>query len=212
MDTATTILHLDPDARAVAMRAYDHAIWLGHGYLGGEHFLLALAEADTPAGAVLRAQGLTPERVEARLTRLAGAGLFGDLDRDALAAAGIDVDAVRARAEALFGAQALSQANQAVRREPAISRWNPRRVRRRSGAERDGVFLPHGPGTVLGQLTARQEAAARHAPEVSTGHLALGLIAVPDGLVPPILATLGVSAAALRSALLDRAVPPAPPG
>jgi ATP-dependent Clp protease ATP-binding subunit ClpA len=211
MDTAMTTLHLDPDARAVAMRAYDHAIRLGHRYLGGEHFLLALAEADTPASAVLRAQGLTPERVEAQLTRLAAGGLFGDLDRDALAAAGIDVDAVRARAEALFGPQALSQANQAVRREPAISRWNPRRVRR-SGAERDGVFLPHGPGAVQGQLTARQEAAARHAPEVSTGHLALGLIAVPDGLVPPILAALGVSAAALRTALLDGAVPPAPPG
>ena len=150
---------------------------------------------------VLRGHGLTPARVEAQLARLAGAGLFGDLDWDALAAAGIDVDAVRARAEAVFGPQALSQANQAVRREPALSRWNPRRVRR-SGAERDGVFLPHGPGVGGALCDARQEAAARHAAEVSPVHLALGLIAVHDGLMPPILAALGVPGPALRAALL----------
>ena len=40
-------LHLDPDARTVAMRAFDHASRLGHRYLGGEHILLALAGADT---------------------------------------------------------------------------------------------------------------------------------------------------------------------
>jgi Clp amino terminal domain, pathogenicity island component len=107
--------------------------------------VLALAATDTPAGAVLREHGLTPDRIEAQLTQLAGAGLFGDLDRAALAAAGIDLDVVRTRAEATFGPQALSRANQAVRRGPATSRWDPRPVRR-SGAERDGVFLPHGPG------------------------------------------------------------------
>src|SRR5581483_1942673 len=100
MSAATMHLHLDPEARAVAMRGYDHAIRLRHRYLGGEHFLLALAEAGTPAGAMLREHGLTPDRVEAQLVRLAGAGLFGDLDRAALAAAGIDVDAVRSRIEA----------------------------------------------------------------------------------------------------------------
>ncbi len=57
-------------------------------------------------------------------------------------------------------------------------------------------------------LYARQEAAARHAPEVSTGHLALGLIAADDGLVPPILAALGVPAPALRAAIGDRYGPP----
>jgi ATP-dependent Clp protease ATP-binding subunit ClpA len=207
MDAPTIILHLDPDARTVGMRAFDHAIRLGHRYLGGEHILLALAQADTPAGVVLREHGLTPARVEAELARRAGAGLFGDLDWAALASAGVDVDAVRAQAEAAFGPQALSQANQAVHRGPLISRWNPRRVRI-SGAERDGVFLPHSRSAEQALHAARQEGAARHAPEVSTGHLALGLIAVDDGLVPPILAALGVSVAALRTAIEDRCAPP----
>jgi hypothetical protein len=44
--------HMTPDARAVAIGAYKHAIRLGHRYLGGDHFLLALASADQPAGAV----------------------------------------------------------------------------------------------------------------------------------------------------------------
>lgn len=157
---------------------------------------------------MFREHGLTPDRIEAHLVRLAGAGLFGDLDRAALAATGIDVDAVRARIEASFGPQALSRANQAVRRAPVTSRWNPRRVRRCSGAERDGVFLPHGPGAMPALFQARQEAAARHAPEVSTGHLALGLIAADEGLVPPILAALGVPTPTLRAAIEDRYGPP----
>lgn len=124
MAAPTITLHLDRDAAAAGMRAFDHAIRLGYRYLGGEHILLALAATGTPAGAVLRDHGLTPARVEAQLAWLAGAGLFGDLDRAALASAGIDVDAVRARAEAAFGPGALSQANRAVRRGPAISRWS----------------------------------------------------------------------------------------
>lgn len=203
MAAATITLHLDPDACLAGEQAFGHAIRLGHRYLGGEHILLALAAANTPAGAVLRAHGLTPARVEAQLTRLAGAGLFGDLDRAALAASGIDLDAVRAHAEATFGPQALSQANQAVRRGPVISRWNPRRVRV-SGAQRDGVFLPHSRSAEQALHNARQEAAARRAPAVSTGHLALGLTYADDGLVPPILAALDVPAAALRAAIGDR--------
>jgi len=193
--------HMTPDARAVAICAYEHAIRLGHRYLGGEHFLLALSSADQPAGAVLRDHGVTPERVGEEIVRLAGGTLFGGLDRDALAAIGIDVGAVRARIEASFGPGALIQAGQAAPRGPRLARLNPRRV---SGAERDGVFLPHGPGAgpILGH--ALREAQARHDTQFSTEHLALGLLAVDEGLVPPILSTFGVSAPALRAAILDR--------
>jgi ATP-dependent Clp protease ATP-binding subunit ClpA len=73
-----------------------------------------------------------------------------------------------------------------------------------SGAGRDGVFFPHGPGVGQSLQNARRAAQARHDTQFSTGHLALGLLAVDGGLVPPILSALGVSVSALRAAILDR--------
>lgn len=191
------------DAGAISIRAYEHATRLGHPYLGGEHYLLALAAAAHPAGAVLREHGVTPERVEAEIVRLSGAGLFGALDRKALATAGIDVDAVRAMAEASFGRAALARAARDVHRGPG--RFSPRR---RSGATRDGVFLPHGPGVNRALVAARREAAARHTAQADVEHLALGILAVSEGLVPSILSRLGTSGPALSAAILDR-YPPA---
>jgi carbamoylphosphate synthase small subunit len=81
------------------------------------------------------------------------------------------------------------------------ARLNPRRV---SGARRDGVFLPHGPGAGQSLENALREAQARRHTQFSTEHLALGLLAVDEGLVPAILSALGVSAPALRAAILDR--------
>lgn len=77
---------------------------------------VAAVTADQPASAVLCAHGVTPELVEEEIVRRvglgAGAGLFGGLDKDALATIGIDLDAVRARIEASFGPQALARAAQ----------------------------------------------------------------------------------------------------
>ena len=108
------------DARAVLVQAQRHARRLGHRYIGCEHLLLALVGVDQPASAVLRERGLTPGRVEEEIVRRAGtgagAGLFADLDRAALASIGIDLDAVRARIDASFGPDALTRADQAVHR------------------------------------------------------------------------------------------------
>src|ERR1039457_3957460 len=145
--------YMTQDARSVAICAYENAIRLGHHYLGGEHFLLALAAADQPAGAVLRGRGVTPERVEEEIVRLAGSGLLGALARAALAAVGIGVDAARDRIESPSGQAALQQAARAAHREPGISSWSPRR---RSGAVRDGVFLPHAPDVEEGRRGARR--------------------------------------------------------
>jgi hypothetical protein len=190
------------DAGAVSIRAYEHAIRLGHPYLGGEHYLLALAAAGHPAGAVLREHGVTPERVEPEIARLSGAGLFGDLDRDALTTIGIDVDAVRAATEASFGRTTLARAARDVHRGPG--RFNPRR---RSGATRDGVFLPHGPGVNQALVSARREAAARHATQADVGELALGILAGNEGMVPSILSGLGTSGPELSAVILDRCPP-----
>jgi ATP-dependent Clp protease ATP-binding subunit ClpA len=190
------------DAGAISIRAYEHATRLGHPYLGGEHYLLARAAAGHLAGAVLREHGVTPERVEAEIVRLSGAGLFGDLDRDALTTVGIDVDAVRAATEASFGRTTLARAARTVHRGPG--RFSPRR---RSGATRLGVFLPHGPGVNQALVSARRDAAARHAAQADVEHLALGILAVREGLVPAVLSRLDTSGPALSAVILDRCPP-----
>ena len=45
---------------------------------------------------------------------------------------------------------------------------------------------------------------ARHDSYIGVEHVALGLIAMNSGLLPPILSALGTSAPALRAAILDR--------
>jgi hypothetical protein len=163
-----------------------------------EHFLLALVSADEPAGAVLREHGVTPGRVETEIVGLAGGGLFGDLDREALVAVGVDVDAVRAATEASFGQEALTRA---ARREPG--RFGPRR---RSGVFLPhGAFLPHGPGAGQALVGARREAQARYATEpAGVGDLALGILGISEGLAPAILSRLGVPGPALSAAVRDR--------
>jgi hypothetical protein len=190
--------HNTRDSIAVAKRAYEHAIRLGRPNLGGEHFLLALAAADQPAGVVLREHGVTPERVAAEIARV---GLLGDLDRDVLATIGIDLDAVYVKAAASFGQDALARASRSAHREPRMRRLDPRRV---SGAGQGGVFLPHDPGARQGLGNAHHEAEIRHAPHIDVEHLALGFLAVTEGPVAAILSGLGVSGPAVRAAILDR--------
>ena len=134
-----------PDAKVTVVDAQQHARRLGHNYIGGEHILLSAVSQSSRASAILAAHGLTPEFVEAEITRRVGPGagggggadLFGSLDRDALAAIGIDLDTVRARIEASFGPQALARADfelhRGTRLEPRPagslrSRLDPRRA------------------------------------------------------------------------------------
>jgi hypothetical protein len=154
------------EARALVALAVEHAIRLGHRYVGGEHLLLAAVTAGQPASAVLAAHGVTPELVEEEIVRRvglgAGAGLFGGLDKDALATIGIDLDAVRARIEAAFGPQALARAartahvaHRDLRRRP---RPRPPRLvrqwRRRRRDRRVMTTLP-APGPRLPEATGR---------------------------------------------------------
>ena len=140
-------------ARHLVVQAQHEARRLGHNYIGCEHLLLAAAGAAEPAGAVLRDQGVTPERVEAEIVRTIGRGRAADpagraadpagraadpadpagrgdplhgLDREALASIGIDLDVVRARLEAAFGPDALDRAVLAHRRAAQASRRRQR--------------------------------------------------------------------------------------
>jgi hypothetical protein len=134
-------------ARQIVVQAQDEARRLGHNYIGCEHLLLAATRADEPASAVLREQGVTPERVEAELLRVIGRGGADDalrgLDREALAAIGIDLDVVRARLEAAFGPGALDRAVLARKRGARAVRLG------RRPALGQGLALGRGPA--LGQ-------------------------------------------------------------
>ena len=225
---------LSADARTVVIHAQQHARRLGVRYIGCDHLVLALAATDTPAGGVLREQGITPERVEAQVVRSAGLGaaaaLFADLDRDALAGIGIDLDAVRARIEASMPLESLARAGQAVQCGPhraGAHRLRLLRRRRRAGrgpAEStetrttpppatgryrapgpppDG-HLPFTPGAKRVLEMSVREAAVRHDRHLGVEHIALSLLATAGGPVPPILNALATSPAQLRAAIVDR--------
>ena len=106
---------------------------------------------------------------------------------------------MRAATEATLGRADLARTARDGHRGPG--RFSPRR---RTGATRDGVFLPHGPGVNQALVGSRREAAARHAAQADVEHLALGILAVSEGLVPSILSRLGTSGPALCTAILDR--------
>jgi len=219
-------------ARHVVVQAQKDARRLGHNYIGCEHLLLAAAAAAEPASAVLRDQGVTPERVEAEILRTVGrgqtAGPLGGLDRQALASVGIDLDVVRARIEAAFGPDALTRPLPAAcrSRRPAwqkgpLAELTRRRHRRRA---RRNASLPAGPprqrpaspGFVSGghiPFTPRakksleislREAEALHDNSIGVQHLILALLVPKDGTVPEILSALGVPATSLRAAILAR--------
>jgi hypothetical protein len=118
--------HLTGDTRSLLARALRHAGRRTRHYFSGEHLMFVLVSAlhpgpgPRPARAVLHSCGATLEDVEEEIARRAGpaAVLFGGLDQDALAAIGIDLDAVRARIESSAGPEALAQV---VHREPRPS-------------------------------------------------------------------------------------------
>jgi ATP-dependent Clp protease ATP-binding subunit ClpA len=209
------------DARAAVARAHEDARRLGHRYIGCEHLLLAAVSAGGPAAAALREHGVTPQAVETEIVRLVGLGqaasLFGALDREALAAVGIDLDAVRERVEAAFGPDAFTRA------APAACRGNRpawpnspmtrllRRRRRSRAAGLDAALgayptghLPFTPRAKRSLQRSVREALQLGQSYIGVEHLTLALLAMDQGAVPPILSALGASPATLRAAILDR--------
>jgi ATP-dependent Clp protease ATP-binding subunit ClpA len=91
------------DARATVHLAQAEAQQLGSAQVDSGHFLLALvADTTGPAGRALRASHLNLDDVRDKVRKRAGG-----LDPDALAAIGIDLEAVRQATEATFGPGAL---------------------------------------------------------------------------------------------------------
>ncbi|HVK34240.1 MAG TPA: Clp protease N-terminal domain-containing protein [Microlunatus sp.] len=99
------------DARAVVVSAQAVARESGARAIDGRHLLLGLTEAAGPATEAMTSVGLDPVRLALDLrTELSSGGL----DAAALASVGIDLAAVRASADEVFGQGALDR----VRRSP----------------------------------------------------------------------------------------------
>ena len=145
------------DARAIVERARAEALALGHDRIGTEHLVLGGADA----------AGLDPGVLRAEVAA-------ADLDGDALATVGIDLDAVRERVESAFGAGALSAGASTAGRTPFT------RPAKRALQE------------------ALRQAVADGAGELRPEHLLLGVLAEPDGRGARLLAGHGVTAEALR--------------
>jgi ATP-dependent Clp protease ATP-binding subunit ClpA len=189
-------------ARSVVANARAAATRLHHPYIGTEHLLLALLdEASGATSGLLADAGLTTEGVTAGIARLLGTGQrpLGDNDAAALEAIGIDLDAVRARVEEVFGPGALEP----PRAEPDTGL---RGLLRRKPTAGGHVPFTARAKKVL-ELSLR-EALARHDNYIGSEHILLGLLRDNGGLAGKILVEADVDVDALRRRVagsLDRA-------
>ena len=191
-------------ARAVVLGAREAAAARGDRWVGTEHLLLAVVDGDTAVARALWSLGLTPERVRAGLDApppthpTAGDGreaAAAASDAEALRDLGIDLDAVRRRAEELFGPGALDRPHEERR-----CRWWRRGCRdeRREG----GVRLRFSPDGKKALELALREALQLSSREIALEHVVLGLVRA-DGAATRVVTSLGVQPADVRKAVLD---------
>jgi ATP-dependent Clp protease ATP-binding subunit ClpA len=184
-------------ARTVVVRAQEEAQALRHPAIGTGHLLLALLDDGTGvAGAVLRAAGADRASVREALRGDAPAeddtaeeGPLGAEDAAALKAIGIDLDAVRAKVEQIFGPGAL-----------ATPQAPP--PRRGFGARRGGARPFTRRARKVLELALR-EAIVLRSRSIGTEHLLLGLLREERGEAAQVLTGRGLSLADLRRRTLD---------
>jgi ATP-dependent Clp protease ATP-binding subunit ClpA len=169
------------EARDAVVGAERHAAALHHGWIGTEHLLLGLLDdGDRRAARVLERFAVSRDWALGEVERIIGRG-EPDLDADALATLGIDLDAVRERVERTFGPGALS-----------------RRACRRGLLHRGLPFTPRAKKAL--ELSLR-EAVAMGDSFIGSELVRLGRVRAGDGVAAEILRSRGVDRAAVRAAL-----------
>ncbi|MGO8978210.1 MAG: Clp protease N-terminal domain-containing protein [Streptosporangiaceae bacterium] len=175
----------DRDARHAVVRARQEAAQAGQDGVGTEHLLTALLAEPGVAADALAAAGLDVAGLRARLPA-GSAGRPEQLDADALASLGIDLDAVRRATDAAFGPDALER----------VATWRGRR-----GITSGPRFRPDAKKAL--ELTVRSASRLGHH-HMSSGHVLLGIIDQPGNPALDLLADLEVSVAALRADVTRR--------
>jgi ATP-dependent Clp protease ATP-binding subunit ClpA len=196
------------DARRLLVLAQEQAGDLGHGWTGTEHLLLALAaQPSGTAGEVLAEAGVDLATVRgdviARLGSSGTAGHSGSAlheDEVALRSIGIDLDAVRARIETVFGPGALECAPRSRRRRVRLRR----RGRECHDAAARGTQRLLAPRAKKSLELALREAIALGHGWIGPEHVLLGMLRVPDCMGAEILVARGIRLKDLRQRVLDR--------
>ncbi|MEV4874380.1 Clp protease N-terminal domain-containing protein [Streptomyces syringium] len=189
------------EARFAVIQAQEEARGLAHTWIGSEHLLVAVAAQEgAPGAATLARLGITPAACRAALTP---AGPLDAGDAEALRALGIDLDAVRARAEERFGPGALGSREE----EPVKKRGLPF-GRRRGGAKGARSHIPFTPRAKKALERSLREALARKDHRIGLEHVLLGVLHPDDAVTAGVLRRLGTDPATVRAGLvadLDRA-------
>jgi len=180
-------------ARHVVQHAREEAQGLHHRYIGTEHLLLGMLDKDSGlAYTVLTGAGVTHDQARAAIEAYLDEGRLGDADAEALLAIGIDLPAVRAKIEELFGPGALDPPEPEPKRGLLRRRHPPAEPAPRGR-------LPFAPRSkkVL-ELSLREALRLGHK-YIGSEHILLGLHRDGEGLAAKILTDAGLSIGDLRA-------------
>jgi ATP-dependent Clp protease ATP-binding subunit ClpA len=165
------------EARAVVVGAQEVARDATSRSIDTRHLLVALIERPGPTHRALREAGIDVAALAARaLADLRSGGL----DADALAGIGIDLDAVRHHADAVFGPHALERAGR-----------------------KSGGHIPFTSEAKKALELALREAIRLKQKRIDSSHLMLGILRA-DSPGRALLVDAGVDIALLRTALEDQ--------
>lgn len=180
---------LDPDAQTILHEAIAEARRLRNGYLGTEHVLIAFASRPTVLPQPVRALlTVTATEVSDEFILAVGLNVGAASDEALLATLGIDLGAIRRRAESTFGPVALDQV--AVRSRRRWRRW-----------QRCSPMLADGLGVMPRVKRALERAGDRRPGLVSPTGLLLGIVGDDEAMATRLLVRLGQDVPALRAAL-----------
>jgi ATP-dependent Clp protease ATP-binding subunit ClpA len=191
-------------AREVVVRSQSEARLLRHNYIGTEHLLLGLLSVtDGVAGRALRELGLDHAKTRERIVEIVGMLPPSEPDPATLDVIGIDLDAVRKRAEEAFGPGALDRTRARAEARAQSGGRRTRRWRRRCESTYLGGHIPFTPRAkkVL-ELSLREALQLGHR-HIGTEHILLGVLREGEGLAALLLTRSGIDLEAARRRLLD---------
>jgi ATP-dependent Clp protease ATP-binding subunit ClpA len=170
-------------ARQCLVLAQEEARELRHDHIGMEHILVAVArEPQGLGGRILRGFGITADELRDGLP-LPRAPFPPEIDPDALAAIGIDLEEVRRRAEETFGPGALAAGT--------------------GGCGAPSGYIPFTPKSKKSLELALRSAVHLGDTFIGSEHLLLGLARVKEGVAADMVAARGVTVERLEAAIRD---------